>query len=351
MWLRRYLPQFAATNRYRSVKFYAKLAGMGTITPYKGKRRTSYRAEVCVGLKRRSKTLATRAEAAAWIRNTEAELDGDALPENTVKQALDRYAREVSPGHKGARWELLRLSAVGRQPIGAVRLPALRGSDLADWREARLGQVAPGSVLREMTLLHSVFESCRRDWGWLKANPLKEVRRPTAPASRKRRITPEEVDAILAGLGYKRGKPVTLSHRVAIAFLFALETAMRSGEIVGLQWADVGPHSVRLPRTKNGDSREVALSKKAVRLLALLPRGKGPVFGLSASQRDALFRKGRERSGVSGMTFHDSRAEAIWRLSKKLDVMELARMIGHRDLKSLLLYYSTSAAELSAKLG
>ena len=49
--------------------------------------------------------------------------------------------------------------------------------------------------------------------------------------------------------------------------------------------------------------------------------------------------------------FHDSRAEAIWRLSKKLDVMELARVIGHRDLKSLLIYYDASADELSAKLG
>lgn len=327
------------------------LSGMGTITPYKGKRRTTYRAEVCVGLKRRSKTLNSKAEAAAWIRNIEAELDGDALPENTVKQALDRYAREVSPSHKGVRWELLRLRAIGLQPIGAVRLPALRGSDLADWREARLGKVKPGSVLREMTLLHSVFEACRRDWGWLKENPLKEVRRPSAPASRKRRITPDEVLLILSGLGYRKGKPANLSHRVAVAFLFALETAMRSGEIVGLQWADVGPHSVQLPKTKNGDAREVALSKEAVRLLGLLPKDDGPVFGLNASQRDALFRKGRARTTVTGLTFHDSRAEAIWRLSKKLDVMELARMIGHRDLKSLLIYYQTSAAELSAKLG
>lgn len=74
------------------------------------------------------------------------------------------------------------------------------------------------------------------------------------------------------------------------------------------------------------------------------------MFGLNGSQRDALFRKGRDKAGLD-FTFHDSRAEAIWRLSKKLDVMELARMIGHRDLKSLLLYYATSAAELSAKLG
>lgn len=46
----------------------------------------------------------------------------------------------------------------------------------------------------------------------------------------------------------------------------------------------------------------------------------------------------------------DVRAEAIWRLSKKLDVLELARVIGHRDPRSLLLYYSTSADDLADRL-
>ena len=43
-------------------------------------------------------------------------------------------------------------------------------------------------------------------------------------------------------------------------------------------------------------------------------------------------------------------AEATWRLSKKLDVLELARVIGHRDVRSLLLYYSTSADDLADRL-
>ena len=50
------------------------------------------------------------------------------------------------------------------------------------------------------------------------------------------------------------------------------------------------------------------------------------------------------------LRFHDSRAEAIWRLSKKLDVLELARVIGHRDIKSLLIYYQTDADELADRL-
>ena len=57
------------------------------------------------------------------------------------------------------------------------------------------------------------------------------------------------------------------------------------------------------------------------------------------------------KAKVVGVNFHDSRAEAIWRLSKKLDVMELARVVGHRNIGSLLLYYQATADELADKLG
>lgn len=75
------------------------------------------------------------------------------------------------------------------------------------------------------------------------------------------------------------------------------------------------------------------------------------VFDLDSGIRDALFRKVRDRCEIADLHFHDSRAEAIWRLSKKLDVMELARAIGHRDLRSLLIYYQTSADDLADRIG
>ena len=324
---------------------------MGAIEARKGKRGTTYRAAVCVAGVRESKSFKSMAEARAWVIRAESGLSGQRLPEHTVAHALRRYASEVSPSHKGERWELLRLAAIAKQPVGSLRLPALTRTDMADWRDYRLRTVAPSTVLREINLLHSVFESCRCDWGWLKVNPFDDMKRPTAPRSRKRRITDAEVAGIVAALGYVSGAPANLSQRVAVAFLFALETACRSGEIVGLRWRDVGEFAVSLPETKNGDARQVALSSEARRLLALLPRGDGPVFGLSASQRDALFRKARGKGELRSINFHDSRAESIFRQSTRLSVLELATQIGHRDLNSLLIYYSTSAAELSAKLG
>lgn len=315
------------------------------------RRGNTWRVELYKGGVRESSTFATKQQAAAWALQREAELIGARLPEHTVQDALQRYAREVSPKKKGERWEILRLRLLERDRIAAVRLPALRPIHVAEWRERRLQAVTGASVRREMNLLQSVFKACRKDWGWLAVDPVKDVDRPPNPPGRRRRIAQDEIDRVTLALGYDGGAPETMSDRVALAFLLAIETAMRSGEILGLRWEDVGEKSVTLPRTKNGDVRRVPLSPRAREIVALLPRGDGFVFGLDAGARDALFRKARDRAEIPNLHFHDSRAEAIWRLSKKLDVMELARVIGHRDLKSLLHYYHADADDLADRLG
>ncbi|MFZ0870073.1 MAG: site-specific integrase, partial [Rhodanobacter sp.] len=199
--------------------------------------------------------------------------------------------------------------------------------------------------------LKAVLEMARKEWGWLRVNPMLDVGRPASPPSRKRRIAQDEIDRLTLGFGLGLGLHAeTATQRTGLCFLFALETAMRAGEILGLHWRDIRPKSATLPHTKNGDAREVPLSKRAREILETLPKGHGPVFDLPASLRDALFRKVRGVSEVENLHFHDTRAEAIWRLSKKLDVMELSRVIGHRDLKSLLIYYATTADELADKL-
>lgn len=312
-----------------------------------------WRAQVYVRGQRASDVFDTKAQAAAWALEREAELAGDTLPDKTLAEALERYAREVAPGHKGYVWESRRLKALGTHAMARKRLQALAGADIAGWRDDRLRRVQPASVLREMKLLHSVLESCRRDFGWLRDNPMKDVTRPTAPPSRKRRVTADEIERLCLGFGLgEQLAAETATQRVGLAFLFALETAMRAGEVLGLHWPDIEltGRYVRLPKTKNGDAREVPLTLRAVAILEVLPVTDGPAFGVAEPTRDALFRKIRARAALDDLHFHDSRAEAIWRLSKKLDVLQLARVIGHRDLKSLMIYYNESASELARQL-
>lgn len=314
----------------------------------RGKR---WRAELYKDGKRESQSFRTKAEAVAWAQQREAELTGARLPDKSLAEGLTKYAEEVAPTHKGERWEVLRCMALKRHPMAKRRMAIMTATDLAEYRDERLKKVSAGTVRREMSFLRSVFDVALKEWRWIRENPLDGVRKPSAPPSRRRRITEDEIDRVTFALGYDGGEPENASQRIAVAFLFALETAMRSGEITGLTWDKVSAKSVHLPRTKNGDSREVPLSKRARELLSVLPRDSDVVFNLRPEIRDALFRKARDRAKIADLHFHDTRAEAIWRLSKKLDVMELARMIGHRDLRSLLIYYQTTADELADRLG
>jgi integrase len=66
---------------------------------------------------------------------------------------------------------------------------------------------------------------------------------------------------------------------------------------------------------------------------------------------DALFRKARNALMIPDLHFHDSRAEALTRLARKVDVMTLARISGHKDLRVLLeTYYRESASDIAARL-
>lgn len=321
---------------------------------YIRKRGKRWHAEVYRGEKREFDSFATKAEASAWALERESMLSGDRLPQHTLAEAMERYANTVSDTKKGGRWEKIRFAKLKLYDVAKIPLPQLTATHIAAWRDLRLTEVKPGTVYREMNAISAVLSKARKEWRWIDETPTRDVERPTQPPSRRRRISEDEIARLCSALGYEfPNRPANLSQRVALAFLFALETAMRAGEILGLTPPDVHVDQsyVTLPKTKNGDIRHVPLSKRAIKILRLLPPNVVPVFGIEPALRDALFRKARRRAGLDDLHFHDARAEAIWRMSKKIDVLQLARVIGHRDINSLRFYYNESATEIAKRLG
>lgn len=323
------------------------------------KRGRTWRAEIARKGLRYSATFDTKAEAEAWAAKREAEvlagLRGLVVP-HTMREALAAYRERVCPGRRGGRWESIRLLAFERQfPALLDRLmDEVSPDDIAHWRDARLREVGPASVRREMGLLRGLFTIAKREWRWTAHNPVREVRLPAKPPARDRVIADDERDAVVAALGYAAGRPIsTRSQEVAVGLLLALETGMRAGEVFGLEWDRVRLRErfLTLRRTKNGDARHVPLSTRACALLEAMPGRAGPVFRVTPASADSLFRKARARAGLSGFTFHDSRATALTRLARKIDVLDLARMIGHRNPGSLMIYYRASPTEIAARLG
>jgi integrase len=141
-------------------------------------------------------------------------------------------------------------------------------------------------------------------------------------------------------------------HFVALA----IETGMRRGELLGLLWdnVDLERRTAFLPVTKNGESRGVPLSNRAVEVLrALPPSTNGRVFGeLTREALKQSFNRAARRTGITGLRVHDLRHEATSRLFEKgLNVMEVAFVTGHKTLQMLKRYTHLSVTDLATTLG
>lgn len=323
------------------------------------KRGDVWRAEVSKSGIRESKTFGTKREAQEWAARRESEISGVSvagLIPKTLQAVLERYRDEVAVSHKGSRWEEVRLNKFLRdeKTLCAKHIHQITPDELADWRDRRGAEVKQASVRRDIALLRTAWRYARKEWRNVREDPWSQIHIPPKGKNRERIYTQDEIDRIVLALGYVPGQPPRDKRaQTGVAFLLAIETAMRSGELIGLEWADVDLKSrvARLHDTKNGDRREVPLSTAAARLFEDL-KGLDPVrvFTLTDGLRDAYFRSGRTLAQVEGATFHDARATALTRLSKKLSVLELARMVGHRDPRSLMIYYRESAADIAKKL-
>lgn len=303
----------------------------------------------------KTKSFATKSKAQAWATQTEAEILAGIRQDDSSKtfaDALDRYAAEVSPGKRGARWEIVRIEKFKRLPFACYPIGNIKTPILAKWRDDQLKTLKASSVNREMNLLSSIFEMARKEWQWISINPVRDVGRPSQPKHRERLFNQSEIQAICNGLGYRPEKPIeTKQQIIAAAFMLGLETGMRRGEITGLSWdmVNIKRRFVSLAITKNEDARDVPLSPKAVELLESL-RGFDRPFSVDSDTLSTLFRRACLAAGIADAHFHDARATALTRLSKIYNVMELARIIGHRDPRSLMIYYRETAESLAGKM-
>lgn len=319
------------------------------------KRAGKWLAEVCVDGKRKARTWPTKAEAKFWAEQAEAQLSKGLKSDEVTNfgHVMSRYADEISPGKKGERWELVRIKAFQRDPIAKVLLKDFARSHIDGYIKRRAAKVGPASINRELNLIAACLTEARR-WNLMTQKPMDDLRRPKNPPGRDRRVTQAEIDIICQQAGYIEGFILTSQTQIAAAaFLFAIETGMRAGEICSLMPASVNleKRTAYLADTKNGSKREVPLNSRAAAILeSLKPWPKGPVFRTTSANLSALFRKITRGTTITGLTFHDSRHEAVTRMSKKVDVMTLAKIIGHKNINQLLTYYNESASDIAKRL-
>lgn len=327
----------------------------------------SWKAEARDGTgKRKTKRHRTRALAKAWVKETETHMATTRGLKAGVllRDAVIRYRDEEAPKRRGVKWETNRCNAFLREPMADVPLATLSLEDAEEHMDARLSLgLANDTVIREMTLMKVVVRNCRR-WYGLKSYPWTGLRMPKAGAARDRLITETEVAQIVVASQYSPTyTPIMTTQRVGAMFLLAIETGMRQGEIAGItpNMLDLEGQLVHLPGwlTKTEKPRDIPLSPDALSLITNMPdcAPDAPVFGMSAESASSLFIRIRRKAGLpepkeGGFRFHDTRHLACTRLAAMpgIDVLDLARIIGHTNISQLNTYFNESATAQVGKL-
>ena len=317
---------------------------------------------------RMSKVLPTKGAAVAWATQEEAKIMSGAaggFPARTLGEAFDRYEREVSRHKRGYRAEALRFEAWRRAfpELVAKVLHKITPDDIGQWRDARRAAVSDSSVVREAAQLRNVWTVAAREWGWCsEVSPWAKIKLPAKAHARIRQTGWAETRRIVRHMGYVTGKaPTTPQMQAAWAYLVAHHTAMRAGEVLGLKRStvDLAKRVATLHSHKTLERegvRFVPFTRKAQRVLAVLDaaakaQGRDNYFSITGQSLDVLFRRVRDRLLIDDLHFHDSRASALTRLSKRMDVLRLSRISGHRDLNQLLAaYYRETAADVAASI-
>ncbi|TPK71892.1 site-specific integrase [Mesorhizobium sp. B2-4-17] len=342
----------------------------------------------------RSRSFLVKADALEWAREIERSLDRQELgPDRktlkgiTLAELVTRYRDEVLPKKRSCRFETILLDRFMRHSIATKSLNDLQTKDFAQYRDQRLKEVSKltgrpvtaNSLRRELAPLYHMFKMAKAEWHIPTGNPLQDLYLPAIDVRRERRLRPGEEERLLSQARQLRQLNGEPNPYVVPIILFALETAMRQGEILGIELRNIDFERSLLviPFTKNGHSRTIPLTNKAKACLTLAfaqPRPDqternsfegfariGPPHVIPTTKAfpihvevlktswTRICRRATPR--IEDLHFHDLRHEAISRLFELgLTVPEVASISGHRTLAQLMRYSHASHEAVRAKL-
>lgn len=322
------------------------------------------------GYPARYRTFDTKEAAQKWAVQIEADMtkgvykDPTTALNTTLGDALDRYQREISVRKKGARQEASRIRTWKNSELAKKSLARLETADFESHIDRRRAEgKAENTIRQEIAIVSNLFKKARKKWRMSGLeNPMKELEWPGGSKQRSRRLSADEIDALVEA--YPHGE-------FGAVLELLCETAMRRSELLNADWSqvDLSARVIHLPDTKNGRSRDVPLSKRAVELLARRPSRTGRVFSIRPDSMTQAFGRARSRGRANyirrcaseGKTpdpkflvdvrLHDGRHEGTSRLSEKgFNLIEIASVSGHEDMRMVKRYTHPVAGDLARRM-
>ncbi len=296
----------------------------------------------------------------------------------TLGEVLDKYMLERIPEMRSADSESSRARMLIRE-MGHMLLKDITIKFLEEYKTNRLGSIeSRRSVSHESrqtnylrnkkTVIRRTVKSqtVRHELGMLRRalkhfgyaeeidlsrHAIMHIKLPSKSPELFRSISDEQAAIIAEHSG---------SSILGRALTFMIETSMRRGELVSLQWEDchldqgyVVLHDTKSPREDKRESRAVPLTPHAKEILASMRNedSSGSVWPITKDALTKAFGRARERAGIKGVRLYDARHEGTTRFfDQGLNVMEVAAITGHKELRTLKRYTHLSAERLSKKL-
>ncbi len=315
------------------------------------------------GHKSISKSFTTKGRAQVWAREIESQMDAlqfkDArgLTGITVKQLIERYQEEIG-GIKEFRRTKIAVLETWKVTHGDVTLADLNSDLLIKWAKDRAKTVTGATIAVDLAYLGAVIKTAKELWRLPvdvtickeATASLKYMGLSAKSKHRERRPTQKEIDDICLHFTCKTRQRVPMEDLI----LFAVDTAMRLGEIVNLKWADLNEtektviiRNRKHPTEKDGNDQEVPLLGNAFSIAMRQKRTDERIFPIAEGTPSSLFPRACRELGIVDLRFHDLRHEGVSRFfEQKYSIEQVALLSGHRDWKMLARYTQVRAKDL-----
>lgn len=312
-------------------------------------------------------TFERKTDAKLWAQQTEAAMrEGRDFKtveakKHTLGELIDRYIENVIPTKpKNAAATTAQLKWWKGQ-IGHCLLSDLTPSLIAEQRDKLLkgttfkGTIrSPSTVVRYLAAISTTLTFGNKELGWIEDSPMRKVRKPTEPRGRVRILDDNERTALLKACK-ESSNPYLYP-----AFVLAISTGMRQGELMNLRWEniDLFKGRITLHRTKNGSTRVAFLHGLALEQLKELKVSQQKDMGLIFPSKedpqkpmDLRFpwEQALKKASVVNYRWHDNRhtcASAL--LMNQASIAEIAEVLGHKTLSMVKRYAHLSESHASA---
>jgi integrase len=325
---------------------------MASIYKRNGKWRVEIRKKGSKGI---HKSFIVKDDAIRFARDTEVKIEQGLYQDLTLakttklKDVLAQYRDRVSVNKKGYDQERYKINKIIRSDIADKTLSQLSPIVLFEFIEQQKKLYAASTINKSITIINLALNFAERLLGIsLNKNPLKFIKRLKESQFIGQVIEHHEEALLLKHAEFSK------LYWLKTAIILGIDCGLRRGEILKLKAEDINysNSTAVLKDTKNGETREIGLSSRAIQELKKLPVSiDGKLFPCKSSDTFTFYYKQLKRwSGVK-KRFHDTRHTFASRSTTSgWSITEIAAQGGWKQLQVLKRYTHIKAEYLAKKM-